>query len=195
MATKTDSPQVAALLREVEKAFGHPVSTPADFVMLADRIETKTREHISDSTIKRLWKPRLSYRTVSDRSLNVIAQYAGFPHFQAYRAHLSEQGIMESVMVAGEECIRALDLKIGDTVSIAWLPDRECRLRYLGNRKFIVVTALNSKIQPDDTFFCSTFIKGRPLYVDNLTHGGEVFESYGMGTEHGLTSVCKETAP
>ncbi|MBQ9475539.1 MAG: hypothetical protein IJU69_04710 [Bacteroidales bacterium] len=35
-------------------------------------------------------------------------------------------------------------------------------------------------------------VYGRPLYVDNLTHGGETFESYVMGKEHGLTSVSRE---
>ena len=38
---------------------GRPVRTPSDFMLVADRIEEKTGEHISDSTIKRLWIPRL----------------------------------------------------------------------------------------------------------------------------------------
>ena len=66
------------------------------------------------------------------------------------------------------------------------------RFRYLGDRKFVAVETLNSKIRPGDTFYCSSFIKGRKLYVDNLEHKGTLFESYGMGTEHGLTRVTLE---
>lgn len=176
-------------MREVEKVYGRPVRTPADFVLLAERIETKTREHISDSTIKRLYKPSLAYKTVTDRTLNVIAAYAGYPHFQAFMKDLAQRGIIESELIAGEESVKAANLAEGALVRIAWMPDRECLLKYLGERKFIVLNAANSKIQPGDTFFCSTFIKGRPLYVDNLQHGGESFESYAMGTEHGLTLV------
>ena len=38
-------------------------------------------------------------------------------------------------------------------------------------------------------------VYGHPLYVDNLTHGGETFESYAMGTEHGLTAVVSKKMP
>ena len=96
MAIKTDSPQVKALMLDAEKEFGRPVKTPSDFVLIADKIESKTGEHISDSTIKRLCKPNLAYKTVSERSLNVIAQYVGYPHFDAFRQTLEEHGILES---------------------------------------------------------------------------------------------------
>lgn len=80
---------------------------------------------------------------------------------------------MESELITGKECIKASDLKKGD-------------------RQFIVESAQNSKISPQDTFFCSTFIKGRPLYVDDLNHNGEIYERYNIGTEHGLSRVLIE---
>ena len=43
-----------------------------------------------------------------------------------------------------------------------------------------------------NTFYCSAFIQGRKLYVDDFTHEGEVYEGYGMGTSHGLTLVKLE---
>ena len=187
MATRTDSPLVAALLSEVESVYGRQVRTPADFVSLADRIEARTKEHISDSTIKRLWKKSLAYKTVSDRSLNVISQYVGYPHFHAFVEHLAEKGIVdESELVSCKDCINVADLQPGDEVQIAWQPNRECSLKYLGERKFEVTFSINAKIRVGDTFECSSFIPGRPLYVDRLTHEGEVYESYAMGTRHGL---------
>ncbi|MBR4775006.1 MAG: hypothetical protein IK008_02795 [Bacteroidales bacterium] len=192
MATRTDSPLVAALLGEVEISFGRPVRTPSDFILLASQIEEKTREHISDSTIKRLWKSSLSYKTVSDRSLNVLSQFAGYPHFHAFKDELAKRGIEESELVTGEECVKTSELHPGDRVRIAWQPDRECLLEYLGHRKFKAIETLNSKMKPGDTFCCSVFIKGRALYVDDFTQGTEVYESYGMGTEHGLIRVTLE---
>lgn len=192
MAIRTDSPQVAALLKETENIFGRPVRTPSDFLQLADKIESKTREHISDSTVKRLWKPSLSYKTVSDRSLNVIAQYAGYPHFEAFCARLVELGIIESELVSEKGSVKAADLIPGDKVRISWQPDRECLLKYLGDRQFLAIEAKNSKIQPGDTFRCSSFIRGRALYVDDFEHDGTVFDSYAMGIGHGLTSVSIE---
>lgn len=187
MSIKYESPYVAALKKSVESEFGRPIKTPTDFVLVADRIKTKTRQHISESTIKRLWTPSLAYKTVSSNTLNVLSIYVGYKHFQDFQQRLSEQGFMESELIYGEECIKAKDLNIGDKVYIAWLPDRECTLEYLGNRQFKAIETLNSTIQAGDTFFCSQFIRGRKLYVDNLEHNGQVYDSYGIGIEHGLT--------
>lgn len=190
MAIESDSPQLKALLQDVEQLFGHPVKTPSDFVLVADRIERKTGEHISDSTIKRLWIPKLGYRTVSERTLNVLASYVGYGHFKAYCEALRSKGkLSESEIVDGEASVRTSSLKCGDRIRIAWLPDRECTLEYLGDRKFKVIESLNATIRIGDTFFCDVFYKGRSLYVDSLCHNGEMFDGYCMGMDHGLTRL------
>lgn len=189
MATLTDSPQVKALLIAVEKKFGRPVRTPADFTALADLVQASTGEHLSDSTVKRLWKPNLSYPTVATHTVNLLSRYAGYSHFNEFCLQLAEKGIIESELVPGAGGIRAEGLTIGTLVRIAWMPDRECTLCYLGNNRFQAVETSNSTLQPGDTFSCSTLIPGRPLYVDNLHHGGKTFEQYAMGTAHGLTRV------
>lgn len=191
MAVRTDSPEVFALLCEAEKEFGRPIRTPSDFVLVADRIESKTGEHISDSTIKRLCKPNLSYKTVSERSLNVIAQYAGYLHFAAFCKALGEKGIAESGFAKLPGAVFSDQLSPGDRIRIAWQPDRVCLLRYDGSHRFTVLEAVNAKIHPGDSFQCSSFVKGRPLYVDNLRQNGTMIPSYGMGTAHGLTLVEK----
>lgn len=191
MGTRYDSPQIAALKLEVEKAFGRPVKTPADFVLVADRIESKTREHISDSTIKRLFNPVLAYNTISSRTLNVISQYAGYDHFEAFCKHLAESGQIESEAIDATESIKTEDLTPGDLLRITWMPNRELTLKYLGKNQFQVVSSINSSVKTGDTFFCSSFTKGRCLYVDNLLSDGKVSESYAMGTSHGLTSVTQ----
>lgn len=189
MAIRTDSPQVKALMLDAEKEFGRPVKTPSDFVLIADKIESKTGEHISDSTIKRLCKPNLAYKTVSERSLNVIAQYVGYPHFDAFCQTLEEHGILESEFAQLPGGIFSDKLSPGDKIRIAWQPDRVCLLRYNGQHRYTVLEAANAKIHAGDSFTCASFVKGRPLYVDNLMQGATLISSYGMGTSHGLTLV------
>ena len=156
---------------------------------LATLIETETHEHISDSTIKRLWKPSLGYATVSTHTLNLLSCYAGYPHFEEFCRKLSENGILESELYADKHGIRTVNLSPGTLLHIAWLPDRECTLRYLGDNRFEAVETHKSKLQPGDTFSCSGFTPGRPVYVDNLQRGGESFDQYAIGTAHGLTRV------
>lgn len=189
MACKSDSPQVAALTAALEKKFGRPVRTPSDFVQVADHIESRIHEHISDSTIKRLFKPGLRYASVSDHTLHVIARYVGFPHFEAFCQQLARKGLKESELATGDKGVRTQDLTVGDFICIAWQPDRECTLRFLGGLRFEAVETVNATIQPGDTFCCSVFLPGRPLYVDDFRHGDQTFAQYAMGTVHGLTRV------
>ena len=194
MAIRTDSPQVKALILEAEKKFGRPVRTPSDFVLIADKIESKTGEHISDSTIKRLCKPNLAYKTVSERSLNVIAQYVGYPHFDAFCQTLEDRGILEESEIAQlPGGIFSDRLSPGDKIRIAWQPNRMCLLRYEGQHRYTVLETANAKIHAGDSFTCASFVKGRPLYVDNLMQGTTLIASYGMGTSHGLTLVERES--
>jgi len=189
MAIRFDSPQVAVLLKKAEEEFGKPISTPSDFLLVADKIEAKTRQHISDSTIKRLWKPNLGYATISERTLNVISQYVGYPHFNSFTTSLSENEGVESEFSNGGDCVKSSFLDTGDIVEIAWMPDRECQFQYLGQDKFKVIESKNSKISKGDTFYCNRFHKGKTLFVDNLFHDGTIIDSYAMGTEHGLTRL------
>jgi len=192
--TKTDAPQVAALLQAAEKRFGKPVKTPSDFDNLAHAAQDATNEYISESTVKRLWKPNLSYKTVSEQTLNTLAQYAGYPHFQAFCQMLAETGVIESDIFTGGVCIKSANLTPGDIVLIAWQPDRECKLKYLGDNRFEAVETANSKIQAGDTFSCTSFALGRKLFVDDFHHDGSVYDSYGMGLEHGLSRVVLNPA-
>ena len=76
---------------------------------------------------------------------------AGHPHFLAFCRQLAAQGVLESELVSGRHGIRAEDLAIGSLIRIAWLPDRECTLRYLGERQFEAVETQHAKLQPGDT--------------------------------------------
>ena len=72
-------------LREaIEVVAGRRMQTPKDFDFLSDMIFDKTRQHISPTTLKRLWgylsepaAPRLS-------TLNLLAQFADYDSWEAF---------------------------------------------------------------------------------------------------------------
>lgn len=189
MAIKTDNPLLVLLRGQVEKKFG-VLRTSYDFVRLASCVEADTHEHISESTLKRVWGYVSPYATVTPRTLGVLCRYIGCSDWDAWRRHLAEEGVVESETVSAPGSVSSSDLKAGDRVLICWSPDRECVIEYLGDGLFRAERTLNSKLKAGDTFFCRRFIKGRPLYVDDLTtRDGVFFESYAMGTEYGLSQV------
>ena len=191
MARKSNIPQIKALLVAVDRTFGHPACTPADFVALSDSILSTTKEYLSDSTLKRLYKPTIGYDTVSERTLNVLARYIGRNHFDDFCDYLSKNGEAESDIVQARDSVISTDLEPGESIRFSWLPDRICTAKYLGNNLFEVTESINASIRPGETFSCLSFTVGRPLYV---LLGGEEERSYGMGLTHGLSSIVRVPA-
>lgn len=190
MAVRTDSPQIAALKKVVEKHFGHPIETRTDFSTLAIEIERVTKEHLAENTLRRLWGKIKGYDSVFTSTLDVLSRYVGFEHWSSFCISLSDTQ-KESGIAATGLCIKTEELTPGDCIRIGWLPDRICIVEYVGGRTFKAVDAKNSTLQIGDTFECSVMLKNYPLFVDNLVHGGEICHGYSMGLTNGLTTLEK----
>ena len=85
--------------------------------------------------------------------------------------------------------IHADECQNGDRVRIAWLPDRICVLNYLGDYRWRVEEAVNSKLHVGDTFSCRVMAQGEVLNVDHVVTANGTFEGYYMGRKNGLTLV------
>ena len=164
--------------------------SPSDFDFLeADIKKELPQAAINAKTLKRFF----SYDKTSESSfirlytLDVLSQYVGYESWNAYLEHIHLLEGSGSGDFKGEE-INADDLGIGDTLQIAWQPNRKTTLKYLGNQRFEITETENSKWQVGDTFFCKHFIMGKPLYVDNLTNQDEQLKSamYVVGEGKGI---------
>ena len=191
MDIPSDSPRVTLLKIEFEKRFGRPIRTPKDFTEAVSFVFEKTKEIISDSTFRRLYKDTQTYKHVSYDILNILSKAIGYKHFQDFCDYLGSSGIKDSELSCGEHYIKADDLNIGDRIYIAWLPDRECSLKYLGDYRFEVEESVNATIVKGDRFSCRCFTQDKCLLVDDLEHDGNRYESYVMGKSNGLTYVKK----
>ena len=189
MPIRTDSPQVMALRKAVEQKFAAPLLIRDDFVRLSEAIEVETREHIGENTLRRLWGRMKGYASVFARTLNVLCYYVGSASWEAFCSMLETSGKRESDFVDGPDVLKADTLSPGDRVRIGWMPNRLCVIEYLGDRNFRVAEAENSTVRPGDRFSCSTFLKGSPLYVDDLVHGDALYTRFGMGLDNGLTTL------
>ena len=193
MAIKTDSPQVSALRKMVEARFGHSIDSRTDFTLLTLDIENSTKEHLSENTLRRLWGRIPGYGTTFTRTVDVLSQYAGFENWMAFCRHLKLIDAKESDLITTTQTqnrtIKVEELEPGDLIRIGWMPDRECIVKYIGGRTFEAIEAHNATLQSGDSFECSIMIKGYPLFIDNLVHGGEHCLRYSIGTINGLTTL------
>ena len=180
-----DSFNIECLKNDVEKKVGRSIKSPVDFNFLSNRIMTELNETLSASTLQRLWNyvstqssPRLS-------TLSLLSRFLGFSCWDSYVANLLRTSIIESDYITTQQ-IRAHDLSSGDVLRIGWRPDREIKIRYLGDYSFEVVATLNSKLNVGDRFIAMSFSIGNPLLITNLVQNGASPCSYTAGKRNGL---------
>lgn len=194
MGIDSTTPQIKVLQLEVEKKFGKKCEVPADFVALADQIELSLRQHISSSTLERIWNySTRGQATISMHSINLLCQYIGMCDWRNFCKSLNETGVIDSDMLEGEN-IPSNSLSIGDRIEIGWLPDRKCVIEYLGDYQFKAIHCENSTMQPGDIFKCVEFIKNQPAIMDEFIKSGDCREShkrYIAGKHHGLSFIKK----
>lgn len=189
MNIKSDIPQIAQLRLLIEKSIDFPLNTHGDFVRLSAGIEFTLREHMSESTLERLWGySTRRYDTVSIRTLNVLCRFINFRSWEHFCEYISE-GPSDSELFTGNT-IDTADLEVGARIRIGWQPDRMCIVRYLGDNRFIAEETINSTMQSGDTFSCLQFQKGRELHLDDFRKAdpSEKFR-YVVGINSGLTTL------
>ena len=194
MTIKSDIPQICALRERVENKLGKTLNTHSDFVELTSLIELELRQHISESTLERVWNySTRGYDNVSLRTLNVLSNYAIGQNWNVFCDLLMKENKIESE-VFNLEVISTQDLNIGDKVRIGWLPNRICIVRYLGDNNFIAEHCENSTMKEGDTFVCHQFILGKELVMSDFRQSpNDPGKVYIVGKEHGITTLNLET--
>ena len=192
MSINSNIPQIAELRSRVEDRFGKRLSVHSDFVSLVAVIEMELRQHISESTLERVWGySTRGYDTVSLRTLDVLSRYANGCDWRSFCELLAQEGVCESEFF-DDEIINSSELEIGDRLRIGWFPDRLCELSYLGENCFVAEMCENSKLQVGDTFSCSQFVLGKPLIMSDLRQGNSArSQTYVVGRKNGLTILKK----
>lgn len=190
MSIQANIPQIAALRREVGERFGGQLKTHVHFVALTDAIESVLREHISPTTLERVWGySTRHYDTVSRRTLDVLARYAGQGSWDEFCTRLKDEAGSESDFFT-EGIMAVSALKEGTRLRLGWQPDRVCEVRYMGNYRFVVESVANGSLRVGDTFSCMQFQLGRLMYMDCFQRDGETpaeNQRYAVGRENGLT--------
>ena len=194
MGIESSLPQIKALRLEVEQKFGKKCEVPADFVALADQIELDLKQHISPTTLERVWNYSTRGETsISLHTINILCKYINKTDWTTFCKSLNESGIIDSDMIEGEN-IEVSSLSAGDRLLIGWVPDRMCVIEYLGDYKFMAIRCENSTMQPGDTFKCVEFIKNQPAIMDEFFRDGEIGSNpkrYIAGKHHGLSFIKK----
>ena len=174
------------LCMAVEKSIHRKMTEQADFDYLVDAIYTRTHELLSATTLKRLWGKIQADYSPSSRTLNALARFLGYPDFDTFCQHQQIGDIPPSDPVISEHLDVGKDIIVNDEITLYWAPGRVCQIRYLGNFQFVVTESEMTRLQPGDTFCCSLFINGEPLYLKNLIQANRPPVNYVCGMKGGI---------
>ena len=158
----------------VIQQIGRTLEAPADY------------EYLSPTTLKRVFGHIPYEGQLRPTTLSILARYAGYSGWQDYldKQHV-ESGFIATKRVAVKE------LSKGQKLCIAWNPNRECLIEYLGEGRFVVLHAQNSKLQIGDQFTAVQFILGQPLTATDVVSVREarLQDTYIAGAKTGLTKI------
>ena len=192
MSIQRDIPQITALRERVESRFGKKLNVHADFLALGAVIEREQRQHISESTLERVWGySTRGYNTISQHTLDILSQYAAGCYWEDFCHLLHIESGSESKFFNVAQILTS-ELSVGDRLQIGWLPNRLCEVRYLGNNRFVAEHCENAKMQEGDTFSCLQFSLGRELILTDfhqVATPNTNHHLYIVGTQNGLTTL------
>ena len=174
-----------ALCEAVEQKSGKRMQTPLDFEWLGEKIENKTKERVSASTLMRLWGYRQGVAT-RQSTLDILARYLGYADYVMFCRWLPANTDEPQSDEVVSRHLQTSDLQEGQQVELTWSPDRRCVIELRSDGQYEVLEAENTKLSVGDTFRCDIFIEGEPLYLSQLVHEGRLPMVFVAGKKSGI---------
>ena len=174
------------IIQLLKRKSGNELRLPSDCEYLSLDIESKTGVRIGATTLKRLIGFAQDERTPHTSTLDAIARYLGYAHWDEL-SKIEDNG--NSDFDSPDDEIRSADLQPGANVEITYLPDRRLTLEYLGDNRYRVTASENSKLQKDDEVEILNFVLHHPLLVVNVWRDGESLGQFTAGRVSGLSSI------
>lgn len=174
------------IIQLLKEKSGNELRLPSDCEFLSLDIESKTGVRIGATTLKRLVGFAQDERTPHTSTLDTIARYLGYAHWEELSL-IDDHG--NSDFDTSDEEIRSADLQPGAYVEIMYLPDRMIRMLYIGNQHYRITESRNSKLQVDDEVEILNFVLHHPLLVLNVWREGESLGQFTAGRVSGLSSI------
>lgn len=185
----SDNSTIDTLRRLICEAAGCEAGSPADLYTLKLFIESRTRETIGLTTVKRFWQYGGLSSQPRQSTLNVMARAIGYRSYDDFCEHYGDCSPSSDIVLG--KGVKVTELKSGERLMLRWNPGREVVVEYLGNSTFRVLSSEGSKLHADDTFQAAFFALGHAAMLANVIHGNSCWPLYEIGQQGGLTLVSR----
>ena len=169
----------------IEVSLNKRLVTPKDFNFLSENIFLRLNVMLSPTTIKRIWGYLNEENHPRESTLSILSQFIGYRDWDSFKKSSYKENNIQSNLIFSRK-LSAYALAEGDVLILTWLPNRFCKIRHIKDCFFEIIESKNSKLEIGDTFKCSIFIEGEPLYIDHLKHGIYNNIAYVAGKKDGI---------
>lgn len=167
--------------------FDSPIIYPQQCEALAMAIREDTGQTLGTTTLKRMLgfvNARVSPRK---STLDIIAQYLGYPDYNLLIKDMSEDTDISDFRP--EESLDSADLEEGERILVTYHPNRVLVLSYLGDNKYVVKESRGSKLLKGDILMIAGFYVGFELLISDVEREGRHLGSYQAAKQGGLIRV------
>ena len=185
----SDNSTIDTLRRLICEAAGCEAGSPADLYTLKLFIESRTRETVGLTTVKRFWQYGGLSSQPRQSTLNVMARAIGYRSYDDFCEHYGDCSPSSDIVLG--KGVKVTELKSGERLMLRWNPGREVVVEYLGNSTFRVLSSEGSKLHADDTFQAAFFALGHAAMLANVIHENSCWPLYEIGQQGGLTLVSR----
>ena len=174
------------IIAKIEAKFGKENIRSGDCAALAGLIG------VSETTVKRMLglvgaespeRLRVPHRSTMD----ILARWLGYKDYNALLTELKEGDVASEF--SSVRTIESSELAPGTSITIAYEPDRQIRMTYMGDGEFTVDKSVNSKLQAGDRLFISHLVNGQELIVKQVIRGDTPLGAFRAAKDGGLVSI------
>lgn len=177
-----------SLIELTNTNFGGIPSTPTEFNYLSQKIQQRTGQSISQSSIKRLWGYVEYTSFPSLTTLNILAQFNGFTDWNSFTNSLYPNESTDDSGFLVDSLANTDRLAHGERLALSWEGDKSCELECISDTRFRVIKSHNIKLLAGDILTLHTISIGHPIYVSDIVRGEEHIEGYIGAKKGGLKS-------
>lgn len=175
---------LSTLISITNHNIGFTPTTPSEFNSLCWKIQKKTGQSISLSSIKRLWGYVKYDGFPATTTLNILAQFNDYKSWESFlMSDAVNTGISDSGFLK-DSVINTGDLNPGDRMLIEWDDNKSLEIECIAGQIFRVEKSNNIKLLYGDTMVLHTVCIGLPIYVTDITRGEEHIPAY-IGAKKG----------
>lgn len=167
--------------------YGSEIAYPQQCESLSMAIKEATGVTLGTTTLKRMLGFVKGTANLRPSSLDIIARYLGYKDYRLLAKDLGDDTAISDFSPI--ESIDSADLEPGEKIRIAYHPNRELTLSYIGDNKYVVDESRSSKLQKGDKLMIAGFYVGFDLLISDVERGGVHMGSYRAAKQDGLTSI------